>query len=132
MPGLSDPLPSWVIPGIALVETGSTLTDTGWHYADRRVGSAGEHGMMQMKRDAFNIAAAGQPLTVYPDLANPAVAVRMARRYLAYLRRHTASWDEAVGAYKTGLTGLREHPARAAAYVDSVKAAAATLISPTP
>jgi hypothetical protein len=100
-----EPLPSWIMPGIAMRETSSYYLDGYLIYVDRRIGAAGELGPWQMKP--------GTLAMVFPKWKADTLRTNVFRAelatvsYLRWLRQRTGSWAEAVGCYKTGLYGDR-------------------------
>ncbi len=79
--------------------------ESGWQA--HPVSVAGAMGLAQLMPDTVelmrNVLLPGVDL----DPWDPTDSVRMAARYLRYLRHRTGTWDDAVGAYFQGLAGLR-------------------------
>ena len=118
--------PPWMLRGIAAVETRSFQDPYGvWFYVDKRRGTSGERGMMQVTLDAFRIARRLIPESRYTfaQLDSPMVSIATAHAYLYYLRSHAGSWDEAIMAYNVGLRGLLVNRQRGLDYLERVKAA---------
>ncbi len=118
----SETVPVWIMKGIAMVETSSTLHDDGsitWR--DRRVGKAGDSGVFQMTRIGFaDVARRGERFSrIHED---PAFARELAERLLLkYYARHK-SWDKAIQSYNAGRPGTRA----GLRYLGKVKRAART------
>lgn len=114
-------IPSWVLIGIAKVETQSYWDDQGkFHYVDKRDGKDGEKGPFQCMPETFKqVAKKGEVLAALRK--DHFLAVSVACRYLQFLFRRCGNWDQAVVCYNTGLNGL---PSRGAQYLLLVKLAA--------
>lgn len=114
-------IPSWVLIGIAKVETQSYWDDQGkFHYVDKRDGKDGEKGPFQIMPSTFReVRKRGEELSrVRSDLR---LALAVTCRFLQRLYAATGSWDRAVSCYNTGLNGS---PSRGAQYLLLVKLAA--------
>ena len=100
-------VPEWAIRGIAWTETRSYWNaEKEFKYVDRRTGSAGELGPMQLSPGGFaQVMHAGEHFGTCQK--NPDYAMRLSVRYLLWLRRHTTSWGAAIAAYNVGLHGSR-------------------------
>lgn len=98
----SEEVPDWVIKGMAAVESSSYWTNEGWVYVDKRVGKAGELGMFQMTRAAFNEVK--RPGERFEDLKwDTKLAERTAKRYILKLRANgKRSWRKALAIYNGG------------------------------
>lgn len=121
----AEPMPSWVLPGIAAIETRSYQDPDGtWHYVDQRDGKDREIGMCQMVIGTFRLIRRQMPRgTTFADLRSPIVAVEAARLYLEWLYERTHSWDYAVMCYNVGLRGRLVNAERAELYLARVKRA---------
>jgi len=113
-------VPLWIMRGIAMVETGSTLNDDGsiiWR--DRRIGKSGDSGVFQMTRIGF--ADICKPNEKFSRIVkDPTFARELAERLLLkYYARHK-SWDKAIQSYNAGRPGTRA----GARYLAKVKKAA--------
>lgn len=89
-----------------------TYVESGWQASV--VSSAGAVGVGQLMPDTVDLIHDVLLPGVDLDPLEPEDSVRMAARYLRYLRHRTDSWDDAVGAYFQGLAGLRRDGRRPA------------------
>jgi len=120
-----EPMPAGLVERIAYTESRSYRDAAGWHYVDRRRGSSGELGCCQMTLEAFRIVQRRTGWRHrFADLSDPYTAAVYCAEYLCYLREHTHSWDQATESYNAGLSGRRDNPERAAAYLAKVREAA--------
>jgi len=96
--------------------------ESGWQASV--VSSAGAVGVGQLMPDTVDLIHEVLLPGVDLDPLDPEDSVRMTARYLRYLRHRTDSWDDAVGAYFQGLTGLRRDGLRPATdtYITAVVA----------
>lgn len=96
--------------------------ESGWQFDV--VSSAGAVGVGQLMPDTVDLVRTVLLPGVALDPLDPEDSVRMAARYLRYLRHRTDSWDDAVGAYFQGLAGLRRDGRRPATdtYIAAVSA----------
>ncbi len=103
-----------------------TYVESGWQASV--VSSAGAVGVGQLMPDTVDLINEVLLPGVDLDPLDPRDSVRMAARYLRYLRHRTDSWDDAVGAYFQGLAGLRRDGRRPATdtYIAAVFANRAT------
>lgn len=96
-------IPSWVLPGILLVETKSYYLKNDLIYIDKRRGAHGERGPFQMLPIAFRQVAL--PGEKFADLERDMeFAEALAIRYLYWLYNGPArrSWRVAVGMWNVG------------------------------
>ncbi len=98
-------IPTDLLMSLAYVESG-------WQASV--VSSAGAVGVGQLMPDTVDLIHDILLPGVDLDPLEPEDSVRMAARYLRYLRHRTDSWDDAVGAYFQGLAGLRRDGLRPA------------------
>jgi hypothetical protein len=103
----TESVPLWIMKGIAMVETSSTLHDDGsitWR--DRRVGKAGDSGVFQMTRIGFaDVAKPGERFSrIHKD---PEFARELAERLLLKFYARHKSWDKAIQSYNAGRPGTR-------------------------
>jgi hypothetical protein len=119
--GTAVEVPSWVLRGIARVETRSRVIAGRFVYVDQRVGSSGERGPWQMTRRTFRSIGGKDFDRLQTDIP---FARKMAARYLLKLYRGPArgSWGRAVAMYNTGPRGYAQHPRQAACYYQRVLA----------
>jgi hypothetical protein len=120
----SEPMPSWVMPGIAQIETSSTYiagADDVLKWRNRYMGADGELGAFQMTWD--EVKAAGGSKMDFVMLTNSKCAVYWCRRRLKQLCSSTGTWERAVEAWNCGVRGRRTNPERAADYLRRVRKA---------
>ncbi len=112
--GLVDDFHTWAatyeVPADLLMAL--TYVESGWQASV--VSSAGAVGVGQLMPDTVGLIHEVLLPGVELDPLDPEDSVRMAARYLRYLRHRTDSWDDAVGAYFQGLAGLRRDGRRPA------------------
>jgi len=120
---IGDPTPAWVLPGILMIETRSHYSaDGSFIYGDRRDGSHGEIGPFQVTARAFTqVANRGEEAARMRN--DPLFALRIAKRYLFWLRARTRSWAMAVAAYHVGLRGMSSSRDLGLNYAAAVKRA---------
>jgi hypothetical protein len=112
-------IPSWVIAGIAAVETGSTYRDGELiHYRDRRDGSDGEVGPWQLAPAVLDDLGVRQLRDRIRR--EPVLAESMTRAWLLRCFQRTGDWFTAVAIYHTGPGGSRQRGRR---YAERVLAA---------
>lgn len=121
-PASSESVPLWIMRGIAMVETSSTLHDDGsitWR--DQRIGKSGDSGVFQMTRIGFaDVARPGERFSrIHKD---PAFARELAERLLLKFYARHKSWDKAIQSYNAGRPGTRA----GLRYLGKVKRAART------
>jgi hypothetical protein len=118
----AEDVPLWVMKGMAAVESSSYWTGSEWVYVDRRVGKAGELGMFQMTRAAFNEVK--RPGERFEDLRwNTKLAEATAKRYIIKLRANgKRSWRKALAIYNGG-AGNPQY-----GYADKVEAAGPVVV----
>jgi hypothetical protein len=101
-----DPIPHWVIAGIAAVETGSTYRSGNLvHYRDRRDGADGEVGPWQIAPAALQDLGASHLRSRIRS--EPVLAESMTRAWLLRCYRLAGDWSLAVAFYHTGPGGDR-------------------------
>ncbi len=117
--GPYEPIPDWVIAGIAAVESGSTYREGNLvHYRDRRDGADGEVGPWQMAPSALSdlgVSHLRSRIRVEVVLAES-----MTRAWLLRCFRRAGNWNLAVAFYHTGPGGDRR---RGRLYAERVFAA---------
>ena len=113
-------IPAWILTGIARVETQSYWDEKGFHYIDKRDGSAGEKGPWQVCPETWKeFSRKGERFSRLRTDNQYALAVTCRILWRLYNRTH--SWDSAIAAYNVGCAGS---PSRGAQYLMLVKLAA--------
>lgn len=100
---LASDIPPWILPGIAMRETGSYFHQNDLVYVDRTVGDAGERGPFQVRPIAFRqVRLEGERhRQVEQDMT---FAQEITERYLYWLYTGPArrSWLRTVAMYNRG------------------------------